>query len=322
MSSTGHIYDRLTRGTPDPNDDIYVTSGQGWVSLTSPVEGDSVVTVVSPQVYNWNARHKTTTIHWLDVNWRFPPPAINPAGTTHVFTTTVTKHTTQSPSEGWLVRYTIVSGPPAGFSPDGAMSIEVPTNAAGQASAEIKEKSAVHGTNQINIEIIRPGTLPGADGKKIIIGRGSTMKTWTAAALAVKPIGPATATVGSTVTYRIEVSNAGDLPAKEVQVSNAVPDGLTYVSSNPPAESVGQVLRWRLGELGASQRRTIEVNYRAAKEGSVVNCVDVIAAGGVKVSDCATTTVTSVPAGAAGTGAAGTGAAGQERARRERAERC
>ena len=309
VGSTLHTYNRLTRGTPDPADDVYVTSGQGWVSLTSPVEGDSVVTVVAPQVYSWEARHKTATIHWLDVNWRFPPPAINPAGTKHTFTTTVTKHTTQSPSEGWLVRYTIANGPPAGFSPDGATSIEVPTNAAGQASAEIFQKTPANGTNQINIEVIRPGTLPGADGKKLIIGRGSTMKTWTAAVLQVKNSGPAVATVGSIAVYRLDIFNPGGLPAKDVQVSNAVPDGLSYVSSNPPAEVVDNVLRWRLGELVVGQRRSIEVNFRAAREGSAVNCVDVIAAGGLKVSDCATTTVTAAPAGAGGAGPGAGGAA-------------
>ena len=39
--------------------------------------------------------------------------------------------------------------------------------AAGQATAEISQKAPGAGTNQINIEVIRPGTLPGADGKKL-----------------------------------------------------------------------------------------------------------------------------------------------------------
>lgn len=183
VGSTQHNNERLTRGTPDPADDVYITTGQGWVSLTSPVEGDSIVTVVAPTVYGWECRHKSATIHWLDVNWRFPSPAINSVGSKQSLSTTITKHTTQSPNAGWLVRYTIASGPPAGFSPDGATSIEVPANAAGQANAEIFQKTPTAGTNQINIEVIRPGTLPGADGKKIIIGRGSTMATWTSAVI-------------------------------------------------------------------------------------------------------------------------------------------
>ena len=92
-----------------------------------------------------------------------------------------------------------------------------------------------------------------------------------------------------------------------MQVSNAVPDGLSYVSSNPPAEAIENVLRWRLGDLGPGQRKTLDLTFRAVKEGSVVNCVDVVAAGGLKVNDFATTTVTSQPAA---TGSPGVGGAG------------
>ena len=74
--------------------------------------------------------------------------------------------------------------------------------------------------------------------------------------------------------------------------TDAVPDGLTYLSSNPPAEIAGRQLQWRLGELGARQQRTIEVSFRAEKPGSVTNCCEVAAAGGLRVSECASTTVT------------------------------
>ena len=94
--------------------------GQGWITLTSPIEGTSHVTVVAPEVYGWDARTKSATVHFVDAVVQYPPPAINPAGTKHVFTTTVTRHSNQSPCENWLVRYEIVGGPPAGFLPSGA----------------------------------------------------------------------------------------------------------------------------------------------------------------------------------------------------------
>src|SRR3989304_4282928 len=50
---------QLTRGTPSPADDIAVTKGQGWVAITSPIEGTSYVTVVAPDVAGWDARMKT-----------------------------------------------------------------------------------------------------------------------------------------------------------------------------------------------------------------------------------------------------------------------
>ncbi len=76
-----------------------------------------------------------------------------------------------------------------------------------------------------------------------------------------------------------------------------LPNELTLLSSTPPGEIVGRQLQWRLGEIGARQRRTISVNFRAHKLDGIVNsivivsCCDVVAAGGLKVRDCATTTV-------------------------------
>ena len=93
------------------------------------------------------------------------------------------------------------------------------------------------------------------------------------------------------MNYQIELANPGDLAAKDVVATVDVPDGLTYVGANPAAEVAGRQLRWRLGDLGARQRRPIEVSFRAEKQGSAVVCCDATAAGGLKVRDCATTTI-------------------------------
>ena len=189
------------------------------------------------------------------------------------------------------MRYEIVDGPPAGFMPGWVASIEVPTNSAGQACAEIVQKQPASGVNRIAIQVIRPADAPGAGGQRLVVGNGTTTKTWSAADLAVHVTGPATANVGATVICRIDVSNPGDLAAKDVTATLDVPEGLTYVSANPTAEAAGRQLRWRLGDLGARQRRPIEVNFRAEKQGSAVTCCDATSAGGLKVRDCATTTI-------------------------------
>ncbi len=170
IGSTSRSNVRLNRGACVPETNVLVLRGEGWITLTSPVEGTSNVTVLAPEVYQWNARLKSAMVHWVDALVQYPPPAINPAGTRHVFTTTVTRHSNQSPCEGWRVRYEITGGPPAGFSPDGAAVIEVPTNSAGQASVEIFQKQPAHGTNKICIQVIRPADTPGAGGKKLVVG--------------------------------------------------------------------------------------------------------------------------------------------------------
>src|SRR5262249_20723408 len=152
-------------------------------------------------------RQTTSAVYWVDAQWAFPPPAVNPIGTRHTFTTIVTRHTDREPVVGWRVRYEISSGPDAGFAPDGAKMVEVLTNDLGQASAEISQLHPGPGTNQITIQVIRPAEEAG--GERLVLGTGSTTKTWTSPDIALRMAGPAQAAVGSTATYRINVTNPG-----------------------------------------------------------------------------------------------------------------
>ena len=291
IGSTSRKYLRLTRGTPTATDDVCVRSGEGWITVTSPAEGTSHVSVFAPTVYGWNSRTRSATVHWVDASWQFPPPAINPAGSTHRMTTSVMRQSDQAPCVGWLVRYQIAGGPPAGFAPDGVQSVEAVTDSAGQATVEVFQKAPGPGTNQIAIEIIRPAAVGGPGGSRLVIGSGTTTKTWTAAALAVRKTGPAVAAAGTTLGYLIAVSNPGDLPAEDVIVTDELPDVLRYVNANPAPEVAGRRLQWRIGSLAAGDSRTIELNCQAAGQGSVANCVEATASGGLKASDCATTTL-------------------------------
>jgi uncharacterized repeat protein (TIGR01451 family) len=293
LGTTARKYVVLTRGTPNAADDVPILRGQTWVSVMSPREGTSNVTAMAREVYGWDQRQQSATIHWVDAEWSFPPPAINPVGSTHTFTTTVTRHTDHAPVVGWRVRYEITGGPPAGFGPDGATMVEVPTNELGQASVEIRQIQPGTGANTISMEVIRPAELPGSDGHRLVVGTGSTTKTWTSAQsqLAVDKTGPAQGSVGATLTYRIAVSNSGNVTAKQVVVTDTVPAGLTYISSSQPADVSGTTLQWRFGDLGAGQAQTIEVNFRADRPGTMNNCVTAATSDGVTAQDCAPTTV-------------------------------
>jgi len=240
-------------------------------------------------VADWQRRRQTATIHWVDAQWSFPPPSINPAGTRHVFTTSVTRQSDGSPCVGWRVRYEILDGPAAGFAPDGAAAIEVATDELGQASAEILQQEPAAGTNRVGIQVIRPAEL--GRGRRLVVGSGATLKTWSAADLTVRKSGPAVGSVGATLTYRIDVSNPGDLPAEDVTLADVVPDGLTYLRSNPAGELQGNTVRWRLGTLAAKQASSVQIDFRADRQGSVTNGAEAAAAGGLRARDGATTTV-------------------------------
>jgi len=120
VGTTSRDYLKLGRGTPATEDDVRVAAGEGWVSLTSPTEGTSRVTVMAPSVRAWDKRMATAVIQWLDADVTYPPPAINPAGTRHTLTTTVVRHSDRRPCAGWLVRYRISDGPAAGLRRTGA----------------------------------------------------------------------------------------------------------------------------------------------------------------------------------------------------------
>ena len=317
IGSTASKDEQVKRGPQPGADEIAILPGQGWIKVTSPVEGVSTVTVTSAKILNAAERTKTATIYWTDASWRFPPPAIDSAGTKHSFTTTVMRQSNQCPCPGWVVKYTITGGPPAGFSPDGTSSIEVATDAAGQATAEIFQKAPAHGTNQIGIEVIRPAELPGAAGQRLTAGSGSTMQTWTAAEVGLKLTGPSMARTGETLNYRFDLSNAGDLPSKDVLLANVLPDGLSYLSSSPSVAMAGRQLQWRLAELGPRQHQVVDLSTRAEREGSVSMCADLTTGDGLKVSDCAMTTITAAAPGGSpgqlGDGQGGRAAGGASR---------
>jgi uncharacterized repeat protein (TIGR01451 family) len=290
LGTTSSHYLLLTRGTPTADDDVTVQKGQAWATVTSPVEGTSYVSVYGPDVYGWDRHQQTAEIYWVDAQWQFPPPAVNPIGTPHTFTTIVTKYSNRAPVIGWRVRYEITGGPEAGFAPDGAKIAEVPTNELGQASVQIVQSVPAAGTNQISIQIIRPAdSATGA--QRMVLGTGSTTKTWSAPDIALKKTGPVQAAVGALAVYRIEVTNPGGSVVRDVVVSEQLPPGMSFAASNPAPTTSGDRLQWRLGDIAGQQTRTIELSLRVEQAGTFTNCASLTTAEGLTAQDCVTTTV-------------------------------
>ena len=124
-----------------------------------------------------------------------------------------------------------------------------------------------------------------------MVREGSVLVTWTAPSLGIRQMGPPTAAIGETVTYRMEVSNPGDLPARDVVASEEVPDGLSFLQANPAPVVEGRRLQWRLGDLAPRQQQIIEATFRTTRAGVVAHCVEVTGAGGLRSSHCANTKV-------------------------------
>lgn len=258
----------LTRGTPSPADDVALLAGQGWITVTSPSEGVSHVSVMAPDAEIWDQRRETATIYWIDARWELPPPVTLRAGEAHVLQTRVARNSAGAPAENWIVRYEIAEGSSAVLLPSGGNVAETVVNASGVASVQIQSQGGGSETAQVRVQIIRPAEL--GDGlPRLTVGQGWTSVTWTAPGLVLQAAGPATARPGDTLTYQVLVSNPGNMVTRGVVVKDEAPAGLVVLGSDPPFEQFGQMLQWTLGDLAPGQTRQITIQGRLEMDRTV-----------------------------------------------------
>lgn len=284
----------LTRGNDDPSDDISLTKGQTWCVITSPIEGTTYITAYAPGIYDWN-KHKAFAVKkWMDVRWECPPPATNPVGTTHTLNTKVTKFSDGTPLAGYIVTYKLLDGPAGVLSPgDGAMA-QVRTDAQGVASVTLRQTTPAEGTNNISVDILRPG-MENCCKPPEHIATCNTSKTWIAPKIAIKKSCTPRAEVGDTFAYTINVNNPSNVDATNAVVTDALPGGIEFVSADPAPAASGSNLSWNLGTVNAGGTRTINVQARATHTGTFENCAEVRADMGLSGRDCCQTIV-SAPA--------------------------
>ncbi|HEV3137435.1 MAG TPA: hypothetical protein VGZ26_06015, partial [Pirellulales bacterium] len=299
----------LDRGTPTPVDDVLVQSGQSWVSVTSPSEGTSRVTVFAPEVPGWDRRQQTASIYWVDAQWRFPSPGITAVGSRKSLSTVLTRQTDNSPLPLWHVRYEITGGPDTGFAPDGATSLEVVSNEAGEATVDIFQKQPAAGTNQIQIQVIRPAGV-GGQNRALPVGSGTTLQTWTSdepatsaiespSAVPAQPapvtppvpatqpaavaqvqvilVGPQSALVGSDVQFEVRVINRGAVTASQLLVTDRFDAGLQHAVAASPIER-------NLDDLPPGSMASFGVTLRVTQPGQLCQDVEVAGAGGLRAT--------------------------------------
>ncbi len=252
----------LTRGTRSKQDDVSVLRGQSWITVTSPVQGTTRVTVVAPNAVDWKERRRTSVILWIDAEWRFPAPTSARAGDPVTLVTRVTRQD-GSPIRGWRVRYRVADGTKASFVESGQQVVEVPTDGAGEGRATLRQATPAPESTMVSIELMRPES----DGANVVVGRGSTVVHWSASGLDVRASGPSQLTVGEAGTYRIELINPGDITARGVVATVTLPETLELVTSQPPAQLFGTSLQWNVGDLPARSSKVIAVTCRGRRSG-------------------------------------------------------
>ncbi len=178
----------ITRGNNDASDDVKLEKGQTWLSISSPSEGTSHVTVLAPESECWDQRKATATIYWVDARWQFPAPQIVPKDTIVDLTTRVTRSEGSLPARGWKVRYEISQPELATFEgTNGASVVEANVDDSGNATVRVIPRPGTSGTTAVNIQVIRPGgdrdNIP-----TITLGNGQTFVTWSSPQLAIRAV--------------------------------------------------------------------------------------------------------------------------------------
>ena len=103
-------------------------------------------------------------------------------------------------------------------------------------------------------------------------------------ALALEKSGPETANLGDNVTYTIIVKNTGTAIARNVVVTDPVPDGYSHAGGQAEISST-------VGDLAPGQSKTLSATFKANKRGKVCNVATANSSNAGKVSDDACTVI-------------------------------
>lgn len=286
----------ITKGTADPSDDLPLRKGQTWISLTSPSEGTSKVTVLAPSSDVWDKRRQTATIYWVDASWDFPQPAFVIDGAPANLVTKVMKSDGYVAAEGWKVSYRslnpeyarFVVGNPQDYRYSDQADVTVDSNGIagvtivrGPFDGATSVVAPANGTALVEIEIVRPAI---GDMPEVPLARTTTSVTWSAPNLILDVLGPEIATPGQNLQYVIRVSNTGDLAAENVEVIASFPPGLRVdYSYRPIRETDGSAVWGQFGPLAPRSVFEVVANVTPTAEMQARIQVDVRTSSGQQV---------------------------------------
>jgi hypothetical protein len=258
----------ITRGNDDPSDDFVIRPGQTWCIITSPMEGESRLTVYAPEIYDWEQRTATVTLFWSDYQWQFPAPTAARAGSPYTLTTHIFRQSDRAPAPNFQVRYRLLDGgPPAEFLPDRRREVVVTSDASGNAAVGIQQLALQPGINRIGIDIIRPAT--DSRGMPVVLASQETTIDWQAPRIQMRFNAPQSAALNQEVPATITISNPSPVETQTGAVYVQVPPGLAYLRSDPPARLDDRgYLVFDLASLPAGREQSIQVIFRAKQQGA------------------------------------------------------
>ena len=244
----------ITRGNLKTGDDVILEKGQTWISLSSPSEGTSRVTVLAPDSDCWDQRKTTATIYWVDAKRTFPGTQIVPAGQQVTLSTRVTRSDADLPARGWRVRYEIIDPSLATFANTAGSSVtEAVVDDQGNAAVTLLPTPGTAGTTAVMMSVVRPGgesdNMP-----NLTLFSGQTYVTWSAPKLLVNLQVPQVIGFQEPFQAVLNVQNPGDQAANNVRVQLRFPEGIRATTNDPLAKNLTNSIVWELGTLPAGQQ--------------------------------------------------------------------
>jgi uncharacterized repeat protein (TIGR01451 family) len=113
--------------------------------------------------------------------------------------------------------------------------------------------------------------------------------------LTLTKTGPERRVVKRPTAYLLTVSNPGDLPAENVEVSDEIPEGIEFLSASAGGNLVRRTrpnldeVKWAVGTLAPGASRTLQIVVRATAPGEFVNVAAASAARGLSAKATART---------------------------------
>lgn len=262
-------------GSPNKIDNTYGTvktdkNGEAKLTITSAREGATDVTAYVPDIKDAAVHKQFAVKHWLDITARFPNNAINAVGTRHVFTVQTVKVSDGTAVGNVPVRFTITDNEPKasfGEASPSATTYTMKTDPYGFAAVTLQQVSPAQGTNTVQIDVMVPLRTA-----YVLVSKDVT-KEWQATKLGVTKVGPEQITVLGQAEYAIKLNNTGDLAATGVVLTDTIPVGMSYVSSDPVGTVSGRTVTWNVGTLNKADSRNYKLILKGEQTGLWTNTV-------------------------------------------------
>ena len=265
----------LNGGDPQKVDNTYGivktdSKGEARLTITSVSEGDTDITAYVPGIKDPAVHKQFAVKHWVDLTARFPDNAINAVGTTHLMTVQTVKVNDGTQVGNVAVRWTIVGNNPNAVFKEAtppSTTYTVKTDPRGFAAVTLQQVTPAQGNNTVRIEVLNP-----SNPNCVLLTKDVT-KQWQATKLGLTKVGPEQIALLAQATYDIKVNNSGDLTATSVVLTDEIPAGMRYVSSDPAGTVAGTKVSWNVGSLNKADSRSFKLVLQGTQAGLWTNTV-------------------------------------------------